>query len=46
MKTDTFSLSGSGKTDLFAGPEAGNVRLEGKDYIVQHGDIIEFHFNE
>jgi hypothetical protein len=25
--------------------EHGKVRLEGKDYIVQDGDIIEFRFN-
>jgi ribosome-binding ATPase YchF (GTP1/OBG family) len=23
----------------------GRVRLEGKDYVVQDGDIIQFHFN-
>jgi hypothetical protein len=25
--------------------EAGKVRLEGKDYIVQDGDIMHFRFN-
>lgn len=25
--------------------EAGKLRLEGKDYIVQDGDVIHFHFN-
>jgi GTP-binding protein YchF len=25
--------------------EAGKVRLEGKDYVVQDGDVIEFRFN-
>ena len=25
--------------------EAGNVRLEGKDYVVQDGDVIHFKFN-
>jgi hypothetical protein len=25
--------------------EAGKVRLEGKDYIVRDGDIVEFRFN-
>ena len=25
--------------------EAGKLRLEGKDYVVQDGDIIEFRFN-
>ncbi|MHC4229559.1 MAG: DUF933 domain-containing protein, partial [Planctomycetota bacterium] len=24
---------------------AGKIRLEGKDYIVQDGDIINFRFN-
>jgi len=28
-----------------AAAEAGRVRLEGKDYIVQDGDVIEFRFN-
>ncbi|NPA60905.1 MAG: DUF933 domain-containing protein, partial [Epsilonproteobacteria bacterium] len=25
--------------------EAGKMRLEGKDYIVQDGDIMHFRFN-
>ncbi|MFZ2371024.1 MAG: DUF933 domain-containing protein, partial [Trichococcus flocculiformis] len=25
--------------------EAGKVRLEGKDYVVQDGDVMEFRFN-
>jgi hypothetical protein len=25
--------------------EAGRLRLEGKDYIVQEGDIMHFRFN-
>ncbi len=25
--------------------EAGRLRLEGKEYLVQDGDIIEFRFN-
>ena len=25
--------------------EAGKVRLEGKDYVVQDGDVVEFRFN-
>ena len=25
--------------------EAGKLRLEGKDYVVQDGDIIKFRFN-
>ena len=28
-----------------AAREAGKVRLEGKDYVVQDGDIIYFRFN-
>ena len=25
--------------------EAGKLRLEGKEYVVQDGDVIEFRFN-
>jgi ribosome-binding ATPase YchF (GTP1/OBG family) len=25
--------------------EAGKLRIEGKDYVVQDGDVIEFRFN-
>ena len=25
--------------------EAGKPRIEGKEYVVQDGDVIEFHFN-
>ena len=25
--------------------EAGKLRLEGKDYVMQDGDIVEFRFN-
>jgi len=25
--------------------EAGRLRLEGKDYVVQDGDVIHFRFN-
>ena len=25
--------------------EAGKVRIEGKDYLVQDGDVMEFRFN-
>ena len=28
-----------------AAKEAGKVRLEGKEYIVQDGDVIHFRFN-
>ncbi len=27
------------------GKEAGKIRLEGKDYVVQDGDVMEFRFN-
>ena len=33
---------------LLAGPvkpAAGKLRLEGKDYVVQDGDVIHFRFN-
>jgi ribosome-binding ATPase YchF (GTP1/OBG family) len=25
--------------------EAGKLRLEGKEYVVQDGDVVEFRFN-
>jgi len=28
-----------------AAREAGKVRLEGKDYVVQDGDVMHFRFN-
>ncbi|MGT3033411.1 DUF933 domain-containing protein, partial [Enterococcus faecalis] len=28
-----------------AAKEAGRVRLEGKDYVVQDGDVMLFRFN-
>jgi len=28
-----------------AAKAAGKVRLEGKDYIMQDGDVVEFRFN-
>jgi len=31
--------------NMTAAREAGKVRLEGKDYIVQDGDVIHFRFN-
>jgi len=31
--------------NMVAAREAGKVRLEGKDYIVQDGDVIHFRFN-
>ena len=38
---DTFLEHGSFK----ACRDAGVLRLEGKDYVVQDGDIVEFRFN-
>jgi hypothetical protein len=38
---DDFIAAGS----MAKAKEAGKVRLEGKDYIVQDGDIIHFRFN-
>ena len=35
-------LSGNGEAGA---KEAGNWRLEGKDYVVEDGDIIHFRFN-
>lgn len=31
--------------NMVAAREAGNVRLEGKEYVVQDGDVIHFRFN-
>ena len=28
-----------------AAKEAGKVRMEGKDYVMQDGDVVEFRFN-
>jgi ribosome-binding ATPase YchF (GTP1/OBG family) len=28
-----------------AGREAGRMRLEGKDYLMADGDVVEFRFN-
>ena len=28
-----------------AAKSAGKVRLEGKDYVMQDGDVVEFRFN-
>jgi ribosome-binding ATPase YchF (GTP1/OBG family) len=29
-----------------AAKEAGKMRMEGKEYVVQDGDVIEFHINK
>jgi ribosome-binding ATPase YchF (GTP1/OBG family) len=31
--------------DLVAAKRAGKLRLEGKDYVVQDGDVVHFRFN-
>ena len=35
----------TGSCVLKASKEAGRWRLEGKDYVVQDGDVIHFRFN-
>jgi hypothetical protein len=30
---------------MAAAKAAGKVRMEGKDYVMQNGDIVEFRFN-
>jgi ribosome-binding ATPase YchF (GTP1/OBG family) len=30
---------------LLKAREAGKVRMEGKDYVMQDGDVVEFRFN-
>ena len=30
---------------MTAARAAGKVRMEGKDYIMQDGDVVEFRFN-
>ncbi len=30
---------------MAAAKAAGKVRIEGKDYIMQDGDVVEFRFN-
>jgi GTP-binding protein YchF len=46
IRAETFSINGlkefGSEKDLKA---AGKIRLEGKDYVVQDGDIINFRFN-
>ena len=37
---DLVSLGSSAKAR-----EAGKLRIEGKDYVVKDGDVIEFRFN-
>lgn len=46
IKAETVSYSDLDKYgSMQAVKEAGRLRLEGKDYVVQDGDIIEFRFN-
>jgi ribosome-binding ATPase YchF (GTP1/OBG family) len=45
-----IGLPNVGKTTIFnaltgAGTEAGHLRLEGKEYVIQDGDIVHFRFN-
>ena len=46
IRAETFSINGlkefGSEKDLKA---AGKIRLEGKDYVVQDGDVINFRFN-
>jgi ribosome-binding ATPase YchF (GTP1/OBG family) len=37
---DLITLGSQGKTR-----EAGKLHIEGKEYVVQDGDVIEFRFN-
>ncbi|MEI7865639.1 MAG: DUF933 domain-containing protein [Chthoniobacterales bacterium] len=37
---DLVTLGSQGKAR-----EAGKLRIEGKEYVVQDGDVIEFRFN-
>ena len=30
---------------MAAAQAAGRVRMEGKDYVMQDGDVVEFRFN-
>lgn len=46
IRAETVSFEDLDKYETFhAAKEAGRVRLEGKEYIVQDGDIMEFRFN-
>lgn len=46
IRAETISFADLDKLgSVQAVKEAGKLRLEGKDYVVQDGDIIEFRFN-
>ena len=46
IRAETVSFEDLDKYGSMRGVrEAGRLRLEGKDYVVQDGDIIEFRFN-
>ncbi len=46
IRAETVSFEDLDKYGSMQGVrEAGRLRLEGKDYVVQDGDIIEFRFN-
>ena len=46
IKAEIVSLrrAGGGRVDA-GGPVQGRVRLEGKDYVMADGDVVEFRFN-
>ena len=46
--SDLFVLLDKSKgefTSLAKAREAGKLRIEGKEYVVQDGDVVEFRFN-
>jgi hypothetical protein len=46
IRADTISYDKLAEVQsLAAAKEKGLVRSEGKDYVVQEGDVIEFKFN-
>ena len=46
IRAEVYSLEDLQKYKTEAGiKEAGKLRVEGKDYLVQDGDIMHFRFN-
>ena len=46
IRAETYSYDDLMKYQTEAGvKEAGRLRLEGKEYVVQDGDIMHFRFN-
>ncbi|MGH2096061.1 DUF933 domain-containing protein, partial [Enterococcus faecalis] len=46
IRAETVSYEDLDKySNMQAAKEAGRVRLEGKDYVVQDGDVMLFRFN-